>query len=134
MVTGCAALPSQAPTEAAAQRELAAGIALYDQGEYVNAIRSLLTAQDIWQASLDIRVAAYKYVAFSHCLLNRPQPCKQSFSKLLSMKPDFELKAAEAGHPQWGAAFSEAKQEASQGAKREATTRAISGPLTQSLR
>ena len=95
-----------------ADLELAAGIALYDQGEYVQAIRSLLTSQWVWVAPLETRVTAQKYVAFSHCLLNRPKPCKSSFSDLLKMKPDFELAAAEAGHPQWSAAFKQAKKEA----------------------
>lgn len=93
-------------------QELAAGIALYDQGEYVQAIRTLLTAQQIWSGPMQTRVTAQKYVAFSHCLLDRPVPCKASFSDLLGLKPDFELAAAEAGHPQWGAAFRQAKQEA----------------------
>ncbi len=68
-------------------------------------------AQGIWQASLDLEVTAYKYVAFSHCLLNRPKPCQQSFSDLLRLKPDYELAAAEAGHPQWSSAFKQARQE-----------------------
>ena len=98
-----------------AQRELAAGIERFDKGEYVAAIRTLLTSDEIWRASLQTRVTAQKYVAFSHCLSNRPLPCKQSFSDLLRMKPDFELAAAEAGHPQWGAAFRQAKAEAAGG-------------------
>jgi hypothetical protein len=101
-----------APVAETVDQELAAGIALYDKGEYVQAIRTLLTAQQIWSGPMETRVTAQKYVAFSHCLLNRPVPCKASFSDLLRLKPDFELAAAEAGHPQWGAAFLQAKQEA----------------------
>lgn len=113
-IAGCATfggLAADDGRDSAAQRELAAGIAFYDQGEYVQAIRSLLTAQNIWRAPLDTRVTAQKYVAFCHCLSNRPDPCKQAFSDLLRIKPDFELAAAEAGHPQWGAAFRRAKRE-----------------------
>lgn len=125
LVSGCATLaalegpattdqveadPSNVP--GAAQRELAVGVDLYDKGEYVAAIRSLLTSGEIWRGPLETRVTAQKYVAFSHCLLNRPEPCKQSFSDLLRMKPDFELAAAEIGHPLWGAAFKQAKREA----------------------
>ena len=120
---GCATLAQQtsagtgagAADETEARRELAAGIELYDRGDYVLALRSLLMAPGIWQASLDLRVTAHKYVAFSHCLLNRPKPCKQSFSDLLRLKPDYELAAAEAGHPQWSGAFKQAKQEAAAG-------------------
>ena len=104
---------AQAGPQVGAQRDLAAGVDLFDKGDYVAAIRSLLTSEEIWRGPLQTRVTAQKYVAFSHCLLKRPQPCKQSFSDLLRMKPDFELAAAEVGHPLWGAAFREAKREAS---------------------
>jgi hypothetical protein len=115
---GCATpapLGDTAPAHAAmpdTQRDLAAGVDLFDKGDYLAAIRSLLTSEEIWRGPLQTRVTAQKYVAFSHCLLKRPQPCKQSFSDLLRMKPDFELAAAEVGHPLWGAAFREAKREA----------------------
>lgn len=126
LLGGCATLAEQPPAgmagagavaadEAGARRELAAGVELYDKGDYVLALRSLLKAQGIWQASPDLRVTAHKYVAFSHCLLNRPKPCKQSFSDLLALKPDFELSPAEAGHPQWSGAFKQARQEAATG-------------------
>ena len=118
-ITGCAHLQPVAGSadDAEARRELDAGIALYDKGDYVNTIRSLLTAKEIWRAPIDTRVAAQKYVAFSHCLLNRPEPCQQSFRDLLRLKPDFELAAAEAGHPMWTAAFKQAKREAAGGAR-----------------
>lgn len=111
--TGCAHVapgPGFAD-DAEARRELDAGIALYDKGDYVNTIRSLLTAKEIWRAPVATRITAQKYIAFSHCLLNRPEPCKQSFRDLLALKPDFELAAAEAGHPMWSAAFAQAKRE-----------------------
>ncbi len=113
-ITGCAHLEpvTGSANDAEARRELDAGIAHYDKGDYVNTIRSLLTAKEIWRAQVETRVAAQKYVAFSHCLLNRPEPCQQSFRDLLKLKPDFELAAAEAGHPMWTAAFKQAKQEA----------------------
>jgi hypothetical protein len=112
---GCAHLGTMTVDEAEARRELDAGIALYDQGEYMQAIRSLLTANELWRAPVPMRVTAQKYVAFSHCLLNRPQPCKQSFKDLLALKPDFDLTAAESGHPQWGSVFAQAKREAASG-------------------
>ena len=45
-ITGCAQLGPAAGVadEAEARRELHAGMALYDKGDYVNTIRSLLTA------------------------------------------------------------------------------------------
>lgn len=113
-ITGCAHLDTGGvfADNAEARRELDAGIALYDKGDYVNTIRSLLTAREIWRAPVDTRITAQKYIAFSHCLLERPEPCKQSFRDLLKLKPDFELAAAEAGHPMWSAAFKQAKREA----------------------
>lgn len=119
-VPGSSTAAADSSDTGAAQLELAAGISQYDKGEYVAAIRTLLTSDQIWRGPMDSRVTAQKYVAFSHCLLNRPQPCKQSFSDLLRMKPDFDLAAAEAGHPQWGAAFRQAKREASQPVSRSA--------------
>ncbi|MEO6269053.1 MAG: TssQ family T6SS-associated lipoprotein [Lautropia sp.] len=132
LVSGCATLgiptttadePSSTQADTAgAQRDLAAGIDLYDKGDYVAAIRTLLTSREIWQAPMPTRVAAHKYVAFSHCLSNRPRPCKQSFSDLLQLQPDFELAAAESGHPLWRDAFRQAKREAggSDGSARQA--------------
>jgi hypothetical protein len=105
-------LAASAAAHEAAQRELLSGIALYDQGRYVDAIRSLLTSQAIWGAAIGTRVTAQKYVAFSHCLLKRPQPCRDAFKDLLRIKPDFELAAAEEGHPQWSEAFRQAKRDA----------------------
>jgi hypothetical protein len=119
-IAGCAHLETVTGpvTDAAeARRELDAGIALYDKGDYVNTIRSLLTAKEIWRAPIDTRVTAQKYLAFSHCLLKRPEPCQQSFRDLLKLKPDFELAAAEAGHPMWTAAFKQAKREATEGGR-----------------
>jgi len=121
---GAGAAGAGAPS--AAQHELDAGISLYDAGEYVNAIRSLLTAQAIWHAPIETRVAAQKYVAFSHCLLKRPLPCKASFIDLLRLKPDFELTAAEAGHPQWGTVFTQAQREAASPAAKGASARTTS--------
>jgi len=109
---GAGAAGDPPATADTARAELATGIALYDKGAYIEAIRSLLTAQGIWHAPLETQVAARKYLAFSHCLLNRPKPCREQFRDLLRIKPDFELSTAEAGHPQWGAAFTEAKREA----------------------
>jgi tetratricopeptide (TPR) repeat protein len=104
--------PDASRAAADAASELAAGVALYEQGHYVDAIRSLSTAQEIWRAPAGLQVTAYKYLAFSHCLLKRPQPCRDSFRKLLAVKPDFELAAAEAGHPLWTEPFDQAKREA----------------------
>ncbi len=114
-----------------AQRDLAAGIDLYDKGDYVAAIRTLLTSREIWQAPLPTRVTAHKYVAFSHCLSNRPRPCKQSFSDLLQLQPDFELAAAESGHPLWRDAFRQAKREV--GAAGGSVAGSSAGSARQSL-
>lgn len=126
-VSGCAQFGMGAgfADRAEAHRRLDAGIALYDKGDYVNAIRSLLTAEEIWRAPVDTKITAQKYIAFSHCLLERPEPCKQSFRDLLRLKPDFELAAAEAGHPLWSAAFRQAKREGPSGER---------GQLAQSRR
>lgn len=141
LVSGCATLGNlttaadgASTTQAdavGAQRDLAAGIDLYDKGDYVAAIRTLLTSREIWQAPLPTRVTAHKYVAFSHCLSNRPRPCKQSFSDLLQLQPDFELAAAESGHPLWRDAFRQAKREV--GAAGGSVAGSSAGSARQSL-
>jgi hypothetical protein len=111
LTAGCAALGVDGSGDAA-ERRLAEGIAHYDQGDYVAAIRTLMTADEIWRGPLQTQVTARKYVAFSHCLSERPQLCRQSFAELLRLQPDFRLAPAEAGHPQWGKVFEQARREA----------------------
>lgn len=105
-------------TEALAQEQLAEGIALYDRGDYIDSLRRLIGSQAIAAGSLSTRVTARKYVAFSQCLLDRPEPCRESFDAILAMDPSFALRPAEIGHPLWGKAYLQAKAAAEQSATR----------------
>jgi hypothetical protein len=137
----CASIGVEDGPGSAAQRQLAEGIAHYDRGDYVAAIRTLMKSDEIWRGSLQTQVTARKYVAFSHCLSDRPDVCRQTFTELLRIQPDFRLAAAEAGHPQWGKVFEQARQEAAAGGVTRPTppmrptgpTR-DSQPLAQALR
>ena len=128
----CASLGVDDGPGSAAQRQLAEGIAHYDQGNYVAAIRTLMTSEEIWKASLQTQVTARKYLAFSHCLSNRPDLCRQTFAELLRIAPDFRLAATEAGHPQWGKVFEQARREAAM-ARGATPTGNAALPLAQAL-
>ncbi|MGE0801415.1 MAG: TssQ family T6SS-associated lipoprotein [Lautropia sp.] len=106
-----APLPDRTPAhnEAIARAQLAEAVALYDRGEYVTAVRRVMASHEIAASSVATRIAARKVVAFSQCLLNRPQPCRESFEAILALDPTFELAPAEAGHPLWGKAYQQVK-------------------------
>jgi|SRR5690606_25224037 len=132
-MAACASLGVDDGPGSAAQRQLAEGIAHYDQGNYVAAIRTLMTSEEIWRASPQTQVTARKYLAFSHCLSDRPDLCRQTFAELLRVAPDFRLAAAEAGHPQWGKVFEQARREAAV-ARGAVPTGNAAQPLAQALR
>lgn len=97
-----------APT--AGQTQLANGVRLYENADFVGAIRQLQGASDIWVDSPEVRMNAYKYLAFSYCVTNRRAACRQAFESLLKIDPDFELLPTEAGHPIWGPVFRQARK------------------------
>lgn len=83
---------------------LAIGIRQYEEGNYVGAAESLNRA--LFEGlTADGRVKAHKYLAFIHCVSNRPSACLVEFRRALDIRPDLELSAAEAGHPIWGPVF-----------------------------
>ncbi|HMK15094.1 MAG TPA: TssQ family T6SS-associated lipoprotein [Burkholderiales bacterium] len=89
--------------------ELSAGIKSYDEGEYAEAQKSLLSALDQGLAFKSDQVKAHKYLAFIYCISNKEKQCRDEFKKALEIDPDFELEPAEAGHPQWGPVFRSVK-------------------------
>jgi hypothetical protein len=107
--------PPPPPPPTPAESALAAGLALYDSGDYAAAIKSLLGAKDIWTdaspAAVATKVAARKYIAFSYCVTNRRTLCRQQFVAALTLDPAFDLTPAERTHPVWGAAFQAAKKQ-----------------------
>lgn len=96
-----------------AEQKLAEGIALYDQGEFPAAIRTL-QSQEIADGDVGTRVRANKYLAFSYCVTQRRVLCRRSFDAALRLDETFELQPAEAGHPIWGPVYAQARKAADQ--------------------
>ena len=112
--------PESAPIRvpSASERALADGIGLYDAGDFKGAIKRLLGAREIWGDSTTPgaaanKLAAYKYLAFSYCVMNRRTQCRQQFTRALKLDPGFNLEPAEKTHPVWGPEFDRAKRQAS---------------------
>ena len=108
-----APVPAPPPAElvkAAAQRDLAEGIQLYDKGDFNAAISKLGNSPEIAAADPEIQVAAIKYLAFSFCVTNRQAQCRAQFEAAFKLDPAFDLSPAERGHPLWGPAFDRVKR------------------------
>jgi hypothetical protein len=107
--------PPPKPVKRAAELAVDKGVELYDQGDFAGAIKKLQGSPEIWADSqTDLKVRAYKYLAFSFCVTNKRTLCQQQFEKLLELDASFELSAAEAGHPTWGPIFKRAKTRSAQ--------------------
>jgi hypothetical protein len=119
VLTGCASLPHAggAKTAAAAPAAAAApvapglkeGIAMYNNGDYNDAIKRL-GAGDVAGGSKATQLEALKYTAFSYCLTSRQTLCRLQFEKALKLDQSFDLEAGEHGHPLWGPVFVKAKK------------------------
>ena len=87
---------------------LAAGLRQYEDGNYGEAAKQLQAAID-QGLSRSNRVNAHKHLAFIHCVSGRTSACREEFRKALSIDPNLQLSAAEAGHPTWGPVFRSVK-------------------------
>lgn len=87
---------------------LAAGLRLYEDGNYGEAAKQLQSAISQGLSSAN-RVNAHKHLAFIHCASGRTGPCREEFRKALAIDPSLQLSAAEAGHPTWGPVFRSVK-------------------------
>ncbi len=115
-------------TLTAGEKLLIDAMTAYDAADYVKSVKVF---QDALKEVLppDEQLRARKFTAFSYCLSNRMTLCQQEFEKILQSKPDFELAAAEAGHPSWGPTFRRAKARAKSPAVKPSTPAA---PATSS--
>ena len=91
---------------------LSAGLREYENGDYAEAGRDLQTAIDLGLTDRE-RAAAHKHLAFIHCASGRERLCREEFRRALTLNPELELTAAEAGHPLWGPIFAQLKAAAS---------------------
>lgn len=116
LASGCASGPVRdigldklAPRKA--EQALSTGLKDYEDGHYQRAAKNLQNALNQGLTFKSDRVTAHKYLAFVHCVSNRKKQCRVEFKEALALNPDFELSAAEAGHPLWGPVYREAQAE-----------------------
>ncbi len=88
-----------------ANEQLAAGVKQYEAGDYDNAVKSLQSSLDHGVLTKADQSRARKYLAFSHCVSNREQQCRDEFRKAFEINPEFALTPAEDGHPIWGPVY-----------------------------
>jgi Tfp pilus assembly protein PilF len=85
------------------------GIRNFEDGNYSVAMTTLQDVVDNKDATKEVKITSYKYLAFIHCISDREKMCRESFKKALEISPDFTLTPAEAGHPVWGSVFNSMK-------------------------
>lgn len=111
LLAACGSLQTaQKAPETPARKDLAAGLALYNAGDYPGAIKLLSSSADISKADKATQLEALKYTAFSYCLTGKPVPCRQQFQKALKLDPTFDLAPGEQGHPMWAPVWEKAKK------------------------
>lgn len=91
------------------EQKLEVGVKEYEEGNYVtstNALEEVLAAKTVSRAQ---KIRANKYMAFISCISSREKSCREYFKNILEINPDFNLSAAEAGHPIWGPVFKNVK-------------------------
>jgi tetratricopeptide (TPR) repeat protein len=96
-----------------AKQNLAQGIDQYGAGKYQDATRSLRAALEYGQLTRPDQGTAHKFLAFIHCVSGREADCRDDFRKALEIDPNFELTAAEAGHPTWGPVYRDVRAQLS---------------------
>jgi Tfp pilus assembly protein PilF len=86
------------------QEALAAGLALYDEGDYADSLKNLkhAIAQGLTRQE---SANAHKHLAFINCVSERETQCRREFRNALALDPAMELAPAESGHPIWGPIF-----------------------------
>jgi hypothetical protein len=95
--------------DSVAKRYLAKGVSEYETGNYVNAKNALQGVLENQYATRYETLWANKYLAFIHCVSGDQKLCRDHFRSMVEINPDFELSAAEAGHPLWGPVFRSVK-------------------------
>ena len=88
------------------------GLIKYDTGDYAAAARLLQSSLSEGLESQELKVRAMKHIAFSLCLQQKWRDCREAFVKIYDVDPNFDLTAAEAGHPSWTRTFAGAKAQA----------------------
>ncbi|XVJ69378.1 MAG: TssQ family T6SS-associated lipoprotein [Rhizobacter sp.] len=102
------------PIDPVAQKEqaLTEALGIYAEGRYDDAVVWLTPLVGAPELSLSAHVRIQKFMAFSHCAMNRLRQCRQHFDTALELDPTFQLTEAERGHPVWGREFINARNAA----------------------
>lgn len=93
-----------------AQRNLAEGIALFEDGQYARAHSQLKQAVAVGLADGRDAALAHKYLAFYYCLHGVRRQCVKSFERALLADSDVDLNTDERSNSEWLAAFDVARQ------------------------
>jgi tetratricopeptide (TPR) repeat protein len=88
-----------------AKQNLSQGIDQYGAGKYPEATRNLRASLEYGQLTRLEQGNAHKYLAFILCVSGRESECRDEFRRALEVDPNFDLTAAEAGHPIWGPVY-----------------------------
>jgi Tfp pilus assembly protein PilF len=91
------------------EQKLSAGIKSYEEGEYKDSAKLLKESLTKGLPDKADQVKAHKYLAFIYCVSDREKECANEFKKAFELDPNFELQAAEAGHPLWGPVYRSVK-------------------------
>jgi tetratricopeptide (TPR) repeat protein len=161
-LAACAPMPPEAPKPVApqiteetlrarAREQLAAGLKLYETGDYDSAQKNLQASLDHGLLGKGDQGLARKHLAFIHCAAGREAQCADEFRRAFEIDPAFALTPAEDGHPIWGPVYRTVRatliteREATQGKPKESLPRAEqmlvdglvkyeTGEFTESLR
>ena len=85
-------------------------VALYNSGDYRGAVKRSTAALEDVKVYKDLELDILKFSAFSYCLMQQKNQCRQQFEKALKLDPAFTLEAGEIGHPLWWPVFQQAKK------------------------
>ncbi len=88
-----------------AERALANGLRSYDDGAFDAADHALHEALSKGLRDARDVAVAHKYLAFIACAFNRLSECEANFRDAFTADPNFQLSAAEIGHPVWGPVY-----------------------------
>ncbi|OZI35316.1 hypothetical protein CEG14_09450 [Bordetella genomosp. 1] len=111
ILAGCAVTPSASQRAPSAEETAELGRVKddYGAGRYGEVIRRVARSDVLASAPDATRIEALKLQSFSYCMSNYAQLCRDGFSRILQLDPNFTLAPSEAGHPQWGPVFEQAR-------------------------
>lgn len=99
------ASPQASSQASSAEQKLSSGVKIYEEGDYKSSLEALREAEKMGLSRTEDKITAHKYKAFIYCITGRKNQCRHEFEDILEHDPNFDLKPAEAGHPEWGPVF-----------------------------